>query len=176
MGLALAMAGVSYLVWVLVVGMTRAVVNEVSRTAHIEKIPLEALPTVTRWLWNSFIRAAGVWDVAGVLWLLVSLVLIVGSSRQRWIISWTWLSSICQSMAAALVAVWTALARTVPSADLTPHVGQPPYPVTGWTALSVALAVALLMWVTTLVWLLSERARLGREPSLRDTLRTQVPG
>ncbi|KPK50058.1 MAG: hypothetical protein AMK72_03125 [Planctomycetes bacterium SM23_25] len=110
-----------------------------------------------------------------MLWLLVSLVLIVGSSRQRWIISWPWLSAICQSMAAAVVAAWAAVAGIGPFGRLAGP-DQPPHPVIGWTSLSAALAVALLMWVTALVWLLYERARLRRGPSLRDTLRTHVPG
>lgn len=172
-GLALALAGTSYLVWALAMGSTRHLVNELSHVAHASSI---RLPTVTRWLSNAFIQAAPVWDLVGVLWLLVSLVLIVGSSRQRWITSWPWLCSICQSMAATLVAVWAAVAGIAPFVAGASTPEPLPYPTIGWTSLSVALAVALLIWVTTLVWLLYERARLGRGPSLRDSLRTHVTG
>jgi len=171
-GLALALAGISYLIWALVTGIARSLVNDLSTLIYVQKIKL---PTFTQALYNSFIHAAPVWDLLGVLWLLVSLVLVIGSSRQRWIISWPWLSAICQAGAAALLAAWAAVAAIVPF-DVPITYDYPPYPVAGWGCLSAALAVALLMWVTTLVWMLYERARLRRGPSLRDSLRTHVPG
>ena len=171
-GLALAMAGIAYLVWTLAIGVARGTVNDLSSIAHAQAA---GYPTVTEWLCGAFLNAAGVWDLLGVLWLLVSLVLIVGSGRQRWIISWAWLSAICHGLAAALMAVWAALAAIAPfRASVPPQ--APPAPSVGWGAFSVAIAIALIMWVAALVWMLAERARLRRGPSLRDGLRTHISG
>ncbi len=171
-GLALAFAGIAYLMWTAVMGVARHIVNELSKTAYIGKV---SFPAVTSALCNSFVRGGAVWDLAGVLWLLVSLVLIIGSSRQRWIISWPWLSAICHALAAALVGTWTALAAVSPSQYGIAY-REPPYPAAGWSSFFAALAVALVMWVLALVWMLFERIRLRRGPSLRDGLRTHIPG
>jgi len=156
-GLALSFGGVAYLVWVLVVGTARHVVNEIARSIHVEKVPIAELPAAARWLWNSF--------------------LIIGASRQRWSISWAWTCAICQAMAATMVGVWTSLAGAFPLGSRTvADAAAAPYPTAGWTSLSVAVALSLVLWVSVLVWLLYERARLRRGPSLRDGLRTHVPG
>ncbi len=172
MGLALAMTGISYLMWALVVGVARHTANELSRTAYVQKV---MFPIASNWLRGAFLNGAVIWDVLGVLWLLVGLVLIMGSSRQAWIISWPWLCGMSQSMAAVLLALWTAnAARSVTEHAIT-HL-QPPYPTVGWTSFWACLALALVLWVMTLVWLLYERARLRRWPSHRDTRRTHMPG
>ena len=171
-GLALTLSGVAYLVWTLVVGVARGIVNELAAIAQAQAV---IYPGVTRWLVGAFLNAAALWDLLGVLWLLVGLVLIVGSSRQRWIISWAWLSAICHAMAAALLAVWTALAAIAPF-RISPAPQAPPAASTGWGSFAVAIGIALLIWVFTLVWMLSERSRLRRGPSLRDGLRTHIPG
>ncbi len=172
-GLAMSFAGISYLIWVLVVGVTRHLVNEVSRYAG-ESVFL--LPLVTRWLRNAFIHAAPVFDLVGVLWLLLSLGLIVGASRQRWSISCPWVCAICQAMSAAVLAVWAGLAGQMPYRIYANHVSASSYPTTGWTSLCVAVAIALVMWVTSLLWMISARARLMRGPKLRDGMRTNIPG
>ena len=176
-GLALSFGGVAYLVWVLVVGTARHVVNEIARSIHVEKVPIAELPAAARWLWNSFLHAGAVFDLVGVVWLALSLALIIGASRQRWSISWAWTCAICQAMAATMVGVWTSLAGAFPLGSRTvADAAAAPYPTAGWTSLSVAVALSLVLWVSVLVWLLYERARLRRGPSLRDGLRTHVPG
>ncbi len=172
MGLALSLGGVAYLVWVLVVGVARELANELSRAAHVGGAHLAP---ASRWLSGAILHAAPVFDVVGVLWLGLSLVLIAGASRQRWSISWPWLCAICQAMLAALLGAWTGLAGG-PAAAPAPLPTGSAYPTAGWAFMSVSVAVALVLWVATLVWLLYERARLGRGPSLRDGLRTHVPG
>jgi hypothetical protein len=173
-GLALAFGGIAYLVCVAALGAGRHVVNAISRGLHADKATLSSLPGAPRWLCHTFLQAAAVLDIVAVLWLVLSLALIVGASRQKWSISWAWMSAVGEALAAALLGVWAAVAA---ASDRT---GRPApadgYPTTGWTFLSVAVALALVLWVTVLVWLLYERARLGRGPSLRDGLRTHVPG
>ena len=167
-------AGVAYLIWVLVVGVTRHLVNELSHAQYAER--LGDLPVATRWLWNAFIYAAPVFDLVGVLWLLLSLGLIVGAGRQRWSISCPWVCAICQTTAATLLAVWAGMAAQAPYQFFTAHTpGPPPYPTTGWASLCVAVAISLVMWVTSLVWMISERARLMHGPKLRDGMRTHIP-
>ena len=159
------------LVWLLSAGIARHVVNELLRAARQDV----QLPGLSRWLCNAFLHAAAVFDVVGVLWLVLSLALIVGASRQRWSISWVWMSAICQTMGAALLVVWSALAGIRPFVTPGSVIGRPAYPTTGYAFMSVAAAVALVLWVMVLIWLLYERARLRRGPTLRDGLRTNVP-
>ena len=170
-GLGISFAGVAYLVWLLSAGIARHVVNELLRAARQNV----QLPGLSRWLCNAFLHAAAVFDVVGVLWLVLSLALIVGASRQRWSISWVWMSAICQTMGAALLVVWSALAGIRPFVTPGSVIGRPAYPTTGYAFMSVAAAVALVLWVMVLIWLLYERARLRRGPTLRDGLRTNVP-
>lgn len=176
MGLVLSFAGVAYLIWALAIGTGRHLVNGLSRMVHAGEFPFDTLPTVTKWLCNTFFHAAPVFDVVGVLWLLLSLALIVGASRQRWSVSWPWMCALCQAGGAALMAAWAGLSGQAPFIYGVSYVGRPPYPTTGWTFMSVAVCLALVLWVGVLVWLLYERARLRRGPSLRDGLRTHVPG
>jgi len=173
-GLALALAGISYVIWVFVMGTARGVTNALIRAATAGQA---SLPGLSRALCNSFAHAAWVFDLAGVLWLVVSLVLITGSSRQVWIISWPWLSAICQAMVAAVLAIWSAGAAAVALAADAPAGSIPPaLPPAPWGPLYLFLAIAMVTWVGTLVWLLLERARLRRGPSHRDSLRTHVTG
>ena len=175
MGLVISFSGVAYLVWVLVMGVARGTVNQLSMRAVAWETSVGEFPGVARWFHSAVMHAAPAWDVLGVLWLLVSLVLIVGASRQRWSVSWAWMCSLCQALAAALLAVWSGLAAQ--AAPPAAEVAEPPaYPATGWAFMSVSVAFALVLWVGVLVWLLYERARLRRGPSLRDGLRTHVPG
>ncbi len=164
-------AGIAYLIWVLAVGSTRHLVNELSHAQYAGE-----LPVITQWLQNAFIHAAAVFDLVGVLWLLLSLGLIVGAGRQRWSISCPWVCAICQTMAATLLAVWAGMAAQAPYHLLTSYVpGSQPFQTTGWASLFVALAIAMVMWVTSLVWMISERARLMHGPKLRDGMKTNIP-
>ncbi len=173
-GLALSFAGVTYLIWALVIGLARHLANELSKIAYLSGGA--SFSSVTSGLHKAFLHGGDLWDLLGILWLLASLVLIVGSSRQRWIISWPWLSAICHALASALVAGWAALAACSHVRFTKTFAPPEPYPTSGWTAFTVTLAVAPVLWAATLAWLLYERARLRRGPSLRDGQRTHVPG
>lgn len=165
-GMALGLMGVSYLVWGLVAGICRHMAGLLGPTG----------PGLT-FLSGGFIalhrQGWPVIDVLGLAWMLVGLTLILGASRQRWSISWAWLCAMAQTILAALLAVWSAvaIAAQIGRAPTTAPASQ-----VSWTSLSVTFALALLLWVTVLVWLLFENARLRRGPSLRDGLRTHVPG
>jgi len=173
--LALVFAGLAYLVWALVAGVSRATVQEMIRsTAQTGKV----LPDTTRLVKVFFVDSGFVIDLAGLGWLALSLVLLAYSSRQRIGISWVWVSAVCQSFVAALGAVLVGWAA------YQPHIAKLPGAPAGGTlgeqvssiSLPITMTVALLIWVMLLVWLLIERARFNRRygPSLRDGLHTNV--
>ena len=169
-GLALASTGLAYLAWVIVTGVARHVVNQLALLAEAREM---ALPGLASALCGSFVHGAAVWDLVGVLWLLVSLVLIVGSGRQQWTISWPWFSSILHGLTAALLGAWTSLAAIGPFMAVVP--APPPAPAVGYGSYSALLALGLVLWVSTLVWMLYMRSRLGLGPSLLDGQRTHRP-
>jgi len=169
-GLALAFAGIVYLVWALVAGVSRAVVRELIEYKGVEVDELKA------WVRIIFVEGGIFIDLVGLAWLAASLYLVVRGSRQRASISWAWTSAVCQLLVAALGSVlvgWSAYKSRV-------HLAPPPAEDTTLAQISgmslpVVLVVAVLLWVTFLVWLLIERARLDRRgPTLRDGLRTNV--
>ena len=77
-GLALSFAGLSYLIWALVAGVSRAVVQEM-----IKSTAGQNLPKATHVVKTAFVDVGIAINVVGLLWLLVSLVLLLLSSRQR---------------------------------------------------------------------------------------------
>jgi len=180
-GLCMSLAGIAYLLWVGVTASVRVVVNDLADANAAARLAGEQVPAAARWLVAAFGQTGPAWDLAGVLWLGVTLALVLGSSRQRWIISWPWLSAICHAMAAGLLGVWAALAAAV---DTTALAGAKPAPAAepictapptvGWTSLSVAVALAVVIWVFTLVWMLRERSLLLRGPSPGDFRRTHA--
>jgi hypothetical protein len=165
-GMALGLTGTSYLVWILVTGVCRHLAGLLGPTGLRLTFLSGGFITLHRQAWL-------VVDVLGLAWLLVGLTLILGASRQRWTISWAWLCAMGQSILAALLAVWSAVAM---AAEIGRSATTAPASQVSWTSLSLTVALALLLWVTVLVWLLFENARLRRGPSLRDGLRTHVPG
>ena len=176
-GLALAFAGVSYLVWALVAGVARSVVQEMIKSTSLTSPPHAKLPHLTRLVKVFFVDAGFAIDLVGLAWMTLSLVLLVYSSRQKLSISWVWMSAICQSFVAALGAV------LVGYASYQPHIVFDDMSVKGKTtweqvsslSLQILIPVALLIWVTFLIWLLIERARLNRRgPTLRDGLRSNI--
>ena len=171
-GLALAMSGIAYLVWVLTTGVARHTVNELMKSQHLG--PVEKMPSVSEWLCNAFLAGGFVWDMVGVLWLVLTMALIIGSSRQRWIISWPWMSTVLQALVTVLLAIWSGLAGMAPYGLTIAHIGEAPYPTAAYTFMSLALAIGMLLWVTVLVWLLLERGRMGRGPRFRDGMRTHA--
>jgi len=173
-GLSLSFAGVSYLVWALVAGLSRHLVQELIRSTHGTGMPL---PEVTRLVKVFFVDAGFVIDLAGAGWLAASLILVLLASRQRVSISWSYVAAISQVMAAALGSVLVGTAVYAPHVKPAPPVPQGPTPweTVSSISLPVMVALALLLWVTALVWLLVERARFDRRgPTLRDGLRSHL--
>lgn len=174
MGLALSFAGIAYLVWAFVAGVSRDVVQELIRSSFLRGFEL---PASTRVVKVIFVEAGIVIDLAGMVWLAASLFLVMWSSRQRCSISWAWVSVICQAVVAALGAVLVGWAAYQP--HVVPRGPEAPGAVT-WAKVSaislpIVVAIAVVLWVTVLVWLLVERARLDRRgPTLRDGLRTNI--
>lgn len=174
-GLALAFSGAAYLVWSLVAGVSRQLMQEmiqnIGHTVRLEK--------TTALIKVFFVEGGFVIDLVGLAWLVGCLILILLASRQRISVSWAWMCAICQSLVAALGGALVAWAVqrpyvTVLSGNATDH------PLTATAQISmvslpIVITVALLIWVTFVVWLLVERARLNRRgPSLTDGLRTNV--
>lgn len=172
-GLALCFAGLSYLVWVLVAGVCRAVVQEMIKSTTLEHL---AMSKWTKLVGVFFVDKGVIIDVAGLAWMTLSLLLVVFSSRQKLSISWVWVSSMTQSFTAALGAVLVSYTANEPHFSLVPDVETK----VGWArvsslSLQVVTPVAILIWVTILVWLLVDRARYNRRgPTLGDGLRTNI--
>jgi hypothetical protein len=173
-GLVLSAAGVAYLVWALVAGISREVVQAmINSTADWR----DSLPHATRVVKVFFVDAGFVIDLVGLAWLTVTLLLVVLSSRQRISVSWAWVSAICQSFVAALGAVLVGWAAYQPHIRPLSNMGkgQTHWEQVSSISLPVVMPICLLIWVTFLVWLLVERARLNRRgPSLRDGLRSNT--
>lgn len=164
-------AGIAYLVWVLVAGIARQVVQEMIKSTALT----HELPGATRFVKVFFVDAGFVIDLVGLAWLVASLVLVAFSSRQKFGISWAWVSATCQSSVAALGAVLVGWAAYQPHISPLDGIGkgQTPWEQVSSISLPVVLSIALLLWVTFLIWLLVERARLNRRgPTLTDGLRT----
>ena len=172
--MALSFAGIAYLAWALVAGISRDVVQELIKSSAVRDFALRDSSRVVKVI---FVEAGFVIDVVGMAWLAASLFLVVWSSRQKCSISWAWVSAICQALVAAMGAVLVGWAAYQPHV-VPPDAAVPPQAV--WAKVSaislpVIVVVAVVLWVTVLVWLLVERARLNRRgPTLRDGLRTNI--
>ncbi|MFW6132365.1 MAG: hypothetical protein ACOC8F_00605 [Planctomycetota bacterium] len=171
-GLALSFAGIAYLVWALVAGISRRLVQDLFKVAAVQGFDL---PEGTRWVKLVFVNGGIAIDLVGLIWLALSLFLVVRSSRQRARISWAWVSAVCQVIVAAIGAVLVGWAVHQPHVVSPAAAEQTP---TTWEqirsiSLPVVVAIAVLLWVTFLVWLLVERSRLNRRgPTLTDGVRT----
>jgi len=169
-GLALTFVGLSYLVWVLVAGVARVVVQEmINSTTGAE------LPRFTRAVKIFFVDAGFVIDLVGLAWMTVSLILVAVSSRQKISISWSWVSATSQSFVAAIGAVVVGWAAYQPHMMKNVPVIQTGWEKVSFISLGVLTPIAILVWVTFLIWLLVERARLSRRgPTLTDGLRSNI--
>ena len=173
-GLAMSFAGISFLLWALVAGASRTIMLEVIRSrAHLAAEKAVTWPRMTEAVKIFFVDTGFVIDIVGLCWMVLSLVLIVLANRQKISISWAWVSAIFQSFIAALGAVlvgWMAYN----SLALYDEVHAPTVLETlSQISLPVVIVLAILVWVSLLVWLLVERARLDRHgPTLTDGLRT----
>ena len=174
-GLALAFAGMAYLVWAVVAGISKGVIQEMINSTTVSG---RQLPHLAGMVKVFFVDTGFVIDLTGLAWLALSLALVVYSSRQRIRVSWAWVSAICQSFVAALGAVlvaWSACQPHVKPADADRD--QTSWEVVSSISLPVSISIALLVWVTCLVFLLVELARLkNRGPTLRDGQRTNIYG
>ena len=175
-GLALCFSGVACLIWFLVAGTSRDMVQEIIRCTHNSAVVGE-LPPFTRGVKLFFVDAGPVIDLVGLAWMVASLLLVVYSSRQKLSISWAWASAISQGLVAALGGVLVGYAMNLPYGLLVTTEGQAPSPTAleqvSRISFPVVLTFSILIWVTFLVWLLVELARYKRRGiSLADGLRT----
>lgn len=173
-GLALAFAGLSYLVWSLIAGSSRQLVQVFIESAQGMNMPL---PEITRVVRLFFVEWGFIIDLVGLAWMMVSLVLVLLSSWQKIRISWAWMSAILQSFTAGLGAVLVGTAVYAPHARTAATVASHPTILerVSQISLPVIVSIAIVAWTTALVWLLVERSRWNRRgPSLRDGLRMNV--
>lgn len=175
-GLALAFSGLTYLVWVLVSGIARETVQMLINTIALTDIELPASTAFVKLL---FVDAGIVIDLVGLAWLAGSLLLVVFSSRQHFSISWAWVCAMFQSFVAAIGAVLVGWAVQQPYYRIIKPMHDAPVKpslmetVSGMS-LWVVLAIAVVLWVGFLVWLLFEAYHSEHGPSLKDGLRSNV--
>jgi hypothetical protein len=177
-GLALVFAGAAYLVWALVAGSTRIMVQEL-----IDAFVRNGwqISRITTWVRYIFVDAGVALDVVGLVWLAGSLTLVFLSSRQKLSISWAWVVSFLQMITASIGSVLVGLDvhhqynSLMPGSDT--EITRTALQKVSSVSLGVSVPLAVLLWVTVLVYLLVERARWNRRqggPSLRDGLRTNA--
>ena len=173
-GLALGFVGMAYLMWALIAFICRSMMQDMIVVTQQEGRALFALPKLVE---AFFVDWGFVIDIAGVLWMALSLLLIVQSSRQRISISWPWASAVLQAFIAAMGSLLVGFAihqqeyasYVIAAGPMT--LGRQ-VSMISWP---VILAIAIFIWVTLLVYLLVERARLNRHgPSVRDGMRSNV--
>ena len=179
----MAFAGMAYLGWALVAGISRSSMEAVFRNIHSAGRTWEALSPSTVWVKTMFVDAGILIDIVGLAWLAITLMLIVFSSRQYFSISWAWVSALLQTFTAGLGAVLVGLAGQQPYKDLVADLvkaTQAAPPRSTWAEVSgislfTTLVLAVVVWAAFLVWLMIDRARWTRPgPSLRDGLRSNV--
>ncbi len=176
-GLALVFAGLGYLIWALVAGSSRAMVQELMDAFARKGL---AVSRVTQWVRYIFLDAGVAIDIAGLILLCTAMVLVFLSSRQKLSISWAWAVSFLQVCIAGLGSVLVALDvhhqynMLMPPATV--EAPRTAMQTVSRVSLFVSLPIAILLWVTVLVYFLVERARWNRRqgPSLRDAMRTNV--
>jgi hypothetical protein len=173
-GLALCFAGLAYLVWAFIAGVCRTMMRDMILTTQSDGRALSALPKVVE---AFFVDWGFVIDIAGVIWMALSLFLIVQSSRQKLSISWPWATAMLQSLVAAMGSLLVGFA--IHQQEYAPHAPSGGAMSLGRQVSMISwpliLAIAIFIWVTLLVYLLVERARLNRRgPSLRDGMRSNI--
>ena len=180
-GLALAFAGVAYLVWALVAGTTRILVRDMLIWwESLLDQPPESLPLAAKVVRLIFVEGGIAIDIVGLVWLAGSLLLVILCARQRFSISWAWVSSSCQSLVAGVGGAWVVWAVHRPLGAALADSGLDLSPTTRWQqiagiSLPVVVALAVVLWTGGLIWLLQERRRfVKRGISLRDGLRTNT--
>lgn len=170
--LAMVMAGVVYLTWVLACWSAKDVAVSLQSSSELQ----HRFPPLTMAFLNTFgsMYAVAI-DVFGTLWLVASLWLVIRASRQRRIISWSWLLISAQGIAGLLFTVWAALASSLALDAATTATPIPLPNKAGWSPALVA--IALLIWVATLVWLILDGSRIRRRgPGIGDSFKSHIYG
>jgi len=172
--LALVLAGLVYLAWVMACWSAKRSAAHMDHLAAASAAYRSAMPAASRGFMQTFATwTAGIFDLLGPIWMLLGLYMVIRASRQRRIISWSWLLISSQAIAALLIACWAAWALPVPvdaAAESTTAVAG-----AGWSPAVVALGV--LIWVGTLAWLILDRIRYGRfrsHTAIRDGFKTHA--
>ena len=178
-GLVLAFSGVAYLVWALVAGTTRVLAQDyINASPALNAVGVE-LPQSTRIVTYFFDQGGVGIDIIGLAWLALSLLLVMLSSRQKFGISWAWISPTCQALTAGLGGALMSWGIHHPYAAYIKAEGAAAksdfFQELSGISLPVLVVAAVLIWVLFLVWLLTERARFDRHsPTLHDGLRSNV--
>lgn len=168
-GLAIAFAGIAFLVWALLGGVSRLMLQKMILTTAGQA---DTLPRVTQNVKLFFVDTGFVIDLVGLAWMALGLTLIFFANRQKISISWAWLSAIMQSLVAALGGM------LVSSALYAPHIitGQADHTVMSkisQISLPIVIAIAVLIWGLFVYWMLKHRVRMRHlGPSRTDSLRT----
>jgi hypothetical protein len=171
-GLALSFTGIAFLVWSLVAGVSRTQMQKVILDTTDTNI---VLPQFTKMVKVFFVDTGFVIDVAGLSWMVLTLVLAVLASRQKISISWAWMSAICQSFVATLGAVLVSGACIGIYGSKTSTTDPGTLAKLSQISLPVIIAVAILIWVIFVSWMLMERGRLRHHgPTLSDGMRSNV--
>ena len=172
--LALVMAGFVYLAWALVcwsakgtaVNLQAALAASDAQTAEASVLARSLVATFGSWTRTIF-------DIAGPICMFWSLWMVIRASRQRRIISWSWLIITCQGLAAVLISVWASLAQV----DMVAASATAPVTIFHGDWSPFVIATAVLIWFCTLIWLLLQRAFLRRlltGPAVRDGVKTHA--
>jgi len=170
----MAFSGLSYLVWALIAGGSRKLVQQFIDYASFTEM---SLPKLTRGVKIFFVDTGFVIDMVGLTWLVASMILVLLGSRQKISISWGWVCAMCQSFVAGLGAVLVGVAVYAPHAVIGQEAKLKPTVLAKVSEISLPVMVplAILIWTSFLVWLIASRASLNRRgPSLRDGLRSNV--
>lgn len=186
--MAFCFSGVAYLVWTLVAGTARFMVNLViiaSRETLVRPDTGEpfhiSTEGFTQWVKVFFVDTGFVVDVVGLAWMVISLTLVILSARQQISVSWAWASAITQGFVAALGGVIVGYAMNLPYRQIVSRSETLSDPTLleqfSRISLPVMLTISILIWTLALVYLLVEWSRYNkgrRGPSLADGLRTNL--
>lgn len=168
-GLALVFCGAAYLIWALVAGFSREMVQAMLRaTAGNNK------PMVTEAVRLVFMDFGIMIDLVGLAWLTGSLYLVLRASHQVASISWAFVSASTQLLVASLGAVLVGYGINAPHyINTTADGGAGKIQTLNRFSLASTVTIAIVLWLAAMVWLLVQRARFRqRRPTLRDGLRS----
>ena len=169
-GLALSFTGLSFLMWSVVAGVSRYLMYNFVCSSDLN-MELPVLSTAVKWFFSD---AGFIIDIVGLAWMFVNLLLIFLANRQKISISWAWITAGVQSLVTTTGALLVGTAVSVPffSGVVDPK-DKTLMEIFSMISLPVVIAVAVLVWILFVIWMLVERSRLERRgPSLSDSLRT----